>query len=550
MTRTQRFAIVSTMLGVLLVILACGGASTQVDRSQVATEVAGEILATVTAEAQAAAVKTQAEATPTFELSPTTERTRTAATPKQPEQPILPLKPTATSAIQPADTLQPTSTPTAQPSNTPQPTSTPTAQPSNTPQPTSTPTVQPSNTPQPTSTPTATAQPRSPAVGDTVTCGKYYEITVLQPPSYAKNLKSLDTWGLVRFLSDKQAKGQWMAVQFQLKNTQSETASLSLFSNEVVVTAQLDGASVTFAPDKTSLIFADQASSLSQWYDDIPPGVAIRTIALFDINPAGTQRALVLKPSGLIFTQCEVEIRLDQLADVASDKPVVIVSQEANVRSGPGTTYGVLGKATAGQRFEIVGRNTDSSWWQVLYIGKKGWVAASIVKTAGPTNQVAVATDIPKPPPPPATAIPLPKTRPEQEFIVKIWGLKLYDVKRSKTVYWFGNGTFAQGTYLIPLVEFRNTGSGTATAVRNLNFYLQDAQGRTYKFDPFGDAVLGAAWQFHAGHLYDDISPGLTLGIALPFDVSPDLGDVWLRVKEDPKIVMYLGNVSQLPESK
>ena len=44
--------------------------------------------------------------------------------------------------------------------------------------------------------------------------------------------------------------------------------------------------------------------------------------------------------------------------------------------------------------------------------------------------------------------------------------------------------------------------------------------------------------------------PIMIAGIALPFDVSPDLTDVWLRVREDSKIVIYLGNVSQLPESK
>jgi len=40
------------------------------------------------------------------------------------------------------------------------------------------------------------------------------------------------------------------------------------------------------------------------------------------------------------------------------------------------------------------------------------------------------------------------------------------------------------------------------------------------------------------------------LGIALPFDVSPDLGDIWLRVQEAPGVIMYLGNVSQMAELK
>jgi len=117
-------------------------------------------------------------------------------------------------------------------------------------------------------------------------------------------------------------------------------------------------------------------------------------------------------------------------------------------------------------------------------------------------------------------------------------------------VYYFGSAEIAKGVWLIPLVEFRNLGTGTAEPHRNLYFYLQDDRGRTYKFDPFNDAVLGAAWQFQAGHLYDDINPGLKLGIALPFDVPPDIGDVWLRVEQDPNVVIYLGNVSQMPESK
>ena len=104
----------------------------------------------------------------------------------------------------------------------------------------------------------------------------------------------------------------------------------------------------------------------------------------------------------------------------------------------------------------------------------------------------------------------------------------------------------ASGVWLVPLVEFRNLGSGTDQPSYNLDFYLQDAQGRTFRFDPFNDGVLGTAWQFQAGHLYDDINPGSLLGIAIPFDVSPDLGDMWLRVVQDPDVALYLGNVSQL----
>jgi hypothetical protein len=187
---------------------------------------------------------------------------------------------------------------------------------------------------------------------------------------------------------------------------------------------------------------------------------------------------------------------------------------------------------------------------------KQAWVAAFVVTALGPVEKVVVAKVIPTPPkaPPPAPTKPpvvLSKTVPfGQEFPTTLWGLKLYDVKRAKVVYWFGDAQIASGTYLIPFVEVRNLGSGTAAPHRNLHFYLQDERGRTWTYDPFNDAVLGAAWQFKAGHLYDDINPGSVLGVALPFGVAPDLADMWLRVKEAPGVVMYLGNVSQMPENK
>jgi hypothetical protein len=64
--------------------------------------------------------------------------------------------------------------------------------------------------------------------------------------------------------------------------------------------------------------------------------------------------------------------------------PVATVSSAvANIRGGPGTTYPMLGQAKKGERLPITGRNSASSWWQVSFKGKPGWVAASLVQ-AGP----------------------------------------------------------------------------------------------------------------------------------------------------------------------
>ena len=245
-----------------------------------------------------------------------------------------------------------------------------------------------------------------------------------------------------------------------------------------------------------------------------------------------------------------------QSSSVAPGTPAATASSTINVRAGPGVDFPVVGQVQAGQQVTITAKNGDATWWQVNLGTQAGWVAASVVSTSGPVDQVPLASNIPTPPPAPPTQLPAPaapalsKEKPTQELMVGIWGIKLYDVKRAKAVYFFDQATLAQGTYLIPLVSIRSTGSGTAEPADNLDFYLQDDAGNTYAFDDTNNAVLGAAWQFNAGHLYDDINPGLSLGIALPFDVPPSMGDVWLRVNEDPSFAMYLGNVSQMKESK
>ncbi|MCX7707209.1 MAG: SH3 domain-containing protein [Anaerolineae bacterium] len=434
--------------------------------------------------------------------------------------------------VQPTDTASPTYTFT--PTNTPTPTKTATL----------TRTRAPTSTPRP----TATSTPR-PGIGSVVQCGNEWAIKVLRPPAFAKQLNVLDTGGYLTFITSEAAKGIWLMLLFELTNLQTKTDDIGLFDDELLIKAKLGVSSVTFSPSSWGTSRAQRAAGISDWNEYVPPGITITALAIFDVNPDATDWQLILKTA-----RCSAAVMLtteSTIKEVEGEPAVVIGSTAVNLRLGPGTNYPVVGRGESGQRYAIVGRMQDNSWWQICCVnGRKAWVAASVASALGPTNGVPVIKDIPTPPPAP-TPVPLPKVVPQgQEFLTTLWGLKLYDVKRAKVVYWFGDAEIARGTWLIPFVEFRNLGSGTARPNRNLHFYLQDAAGRTFTFDPFNDAVLGAAWQFKAGHLYDDINPGSILGIALPFDVSPDLGDVWLRVQEAPNVVMYLGNVSQMTELK
>ncbi|CAN5841886.1 hypothetical protein BH10CHL1_BH10CHL1_13910 [soil metagenome] len=84
--------------------------------------------------------------------------------------------------------------------------------------------------------------------------------------------------------------------------------------------------------------------------------------------------------------------------------PLLTVNDEAvNIRSGPATSFALIGTAAKGQTFQIVAKNPAGDWWQVCCINEQpGWIfgeLSSVVNTA----QVAVAADIP-------TAVPIAET--------------------------------------------------------------------------------------------------------------------------------------------
>ena len=50
-----------------------------------------------------------------------------------------------------------------------------------------------------------------------------------------------------------------------------------------------------------------------------------------------------------------------------------------NVRSGPDTSFGLVGTANLGERFEIKGRNADGSWYLICCVnGQQGWVNSQL----------------------------------------------------------------------------------------------------------------------------------------------------------------------------
>lgn len=89
-------------------------------------------------------------------------------------------------------------------------------------------------------------------------------------------------------------------------------------------------------------------------------------------------------------------------ATVSSSGPTT--ARNANLRSGPGTNFAVVGSAQANQPLELTGRSADGAWYQ-LRTGS--WINAALVQDAPADLAVVTAPETA-----PASAAPAPPTQP------------------------------------------------------------------------------------------------------------------------------------------
>ena len=84
---------------------------------------------------------------------------------------------------------------------------------------------------------------------------------------------------------------------------------------------------------------------------------------------------------------------------------LTITGPAVNIRSGPGTEYGIVGAASQGESFDLTGKNPAGDWWRVCCVnGQPGWVFGQLASVEN-VESVAVAADIPAPPTPAPVAI-------------------------------------------------------------------------------------------------------------------------------------------------
>ncbi|MBV7328597.1 SH3 domain-containing protein [Chloroflexi bacterium TSY] len=72
----------------------------------------------------------------------------------------------------------------------------------------------------------------------------------------------------------------------------------------------------------------------------------------------------------------------------------ITVGSVVNVSEGPGLTYDIVGQSLLGDAFNVVGTNSDRSWWKVCCVDTKlVWVNNAFVRLEGQTTQVQTASN-------------------------------------------------------------------------------------------------------------------------------------------------------------
>jgi hypothetical protein len=92
-----------------------------------------------------------------------------------------------------------------------------------------------------------------------------------------------------------------------------------------------------------------------------------------------------------------------------------IAVDTANVRTGPGTNFSVLGQLPRGAVVSLSGRNAADSWWYGCCVnGKNGWISRTVATPSGNTATLPIIdTASPTPKPPAQQPTPAPATYPD-----------------------------------------------------------------------------------------------------------------------------------------
>jgi Bacterial SH3 domain len=139
--------------------------------------------------------------------------------------------------------------------------------------------------------------------------------------------------------------------------------------------------------------------------------VVIPTTTARPTGKPSAEPSATASPTRLVATQTP-NVTATRALTPTQDASLLTADVPANVRSGPGLVYPVIGSLPQGGTAEAIGRDSSSTWFVIAFEGARqgqGWISSLVASFPG---EIASLPLVAAPPPPPATATPRPVANP------------------------------------------------------------------------------------------------------------------------------------------
>jgi uncharacterized protein YraI len=176
-----------------------------------------------------------------------------------------------------------------------------------------------------------------------------------------------------------------------------------------------------------SLLFGSgpEAPTATPTIVPVPTFTATPAEAALPVAPPATDTPIP-QPSPSVVETTVILTPTLALTPTATSTPVtqaqLTVTDLANIRSGPDTSFALLGSANAGQTFPVTGKNAAGDWWQICCIDQQaGWIFGALAQVQA-ADSVPIIDEPTQPTPAPvaqanepATATPAPEIAAPEE---------------------------------------------------------------------------------------------------------------------------------------
>ncbi len=103
-----------------------------------------------------------------------------------------------------------------------------------------------------------------------------------------------------------------------------------------------------------------------------------------------------LTPQPIEFPTHTIVLTQTPTEQVSNATSLAVNVNFANLRSGPGTNYSIVGTVTLGSAFPIIARTADSSWFLISVSNSLAWISVSVVNL--PSTEIQIALTMPAEP--------------------------------------------------------------------------------------------------------------------------------------------------------